>query len=59
MVYVSDIGMKIPNIPPSLPGIVDLPSKTKIMPFNFTKKYDFHPVFTIEDEQIDVVYETQ
>ena len=29
------------------------------MPFNFTRKFDFQPVFTLEDEQIDVVHETQ
>ena len=33
--------------------------KTKIMPFNFTTKYDFHPILTIGGQQKDVVYETQ
>ena len=34
-------------------------SKTKIMPFNFTKKYDFVPTFSIDGNPIDVVYKSK
>ena len=34
-------------------------SKTKIMPFNFTRKYDFIPNFSFDDAEIKVVYETK
>ena len=34
-------------------------SKTKIMPFNFTRKYNFIPNFELDDIPIDVVYETK
>ena len=30
--------------------------KTKILPVNFTKKYDFIPKFTLENRPLDVVY---
>ena len=33
--------------------------KTKIMPFNFTKKYDFIPNFSIDGKHLDVVYEAK
>ena len=32
-------------------------NKTKIIPFNFTKKYTFEPRFTLENKLIDVVQE--
>ena len=141
LVYVSDIGMDLPHIPPSVPGIVDLPSvpfpptpavtdlearlkfvddlsvaecvrldtqlypkndqigprayhdrnglffppdlsilqkrlddistsaklhdmklnlgKTKVIPFNFTRKYDFVPDFSLDGAPLEVVYETK
>ena len=34
-------------------------SKTKIMPFNFTKKYDFLPEFTLDGTPLETVYETK
>ena len=34
-------------------------SKTKIMPFNFTKKYDFLPTFTLDGTPLENVYETK
>ena len=33
--------------------------KTKVMPFNFTRKYDFVPSFTLEDTNLEVVYTTK
>ena len=35
--------------------------KTMVMPFNFTKKYDFIPQLTFpgEQEPLDVIYETK
>ena len=33
--------------------------KSKIIPFNFTRKYDFQPVFSLDGQQLEVVYETQ
>ena len=33
--------------------------KSKIIPFNFTRKYDFQPVFSLDGHQLEVVYETQ
>ena len=33
--------------------------KTKIMPFNFTKKFDFVPEFQLENQSLEVVYETK
>ena len=33
--------------------------KTKIMPFNFTRKYDFIPSYQINGQQLEVVYETK
>ena len=33
--------------------------KTKIMPFNFTKKFDFNPKFTIDGRVLDVVHSTK
>ena len=34
-------------------------SKTKVMPFNFTRKYDFVPAFVLDGDCLDVVYETR
>ena len=34
-------------------------TKTKLMPFNFTKKYDFVPNFSLDGRPIDVVYESK
>jgi hypothetical protein len=140
LVYVSDIGMDLPNIPPTVNGIIDLPSvpfpppaavsdlearlkfvddlslaecvrldtqlcpsndhagprvyhdrnglllppdqsvlqqrldemttsvhlhdmrlnlaKSKVIPFNVTRKFDFIPSFSIDGSNLDVVYET-
>ena len=33
--------------------------KTKIMPFNFSKKYDFMPILTLGKKELEVVYETK
>ena len=33
--------------------------KTKIIPFNFTRKYDFIPDYKINNEQLDVVYSSK
>ena len=33
--------------------------KTKIMPFNFTRKYDFIPNYSINGQDLEVVYETK
>ena len=33
--------------------------KTKIMPFNFTNKYDYIPSFFINGKKLDVVYESK
>ena len=34
-------------------------AKTKVMPFNFTRKYDFVPAFGLDGDYLDVVYETR
>ena len=33
--------------------------KTKIMAFNFTRKYDFHPTLDLAENQLDVIYTTK
>ena len=34
--------------------------KTKVLPFNFTKKFDFTPVISLKNsEPLDVIYETK
>ena len=33
--------------------------KTKIIPFNFSKKYDFVPSLSINGQELDVVYEAK
>ena len=33
--------------------------KTKLMPINFTRKYDFLPKLNIGDEQLDVIYSSK
>ena len=33
--------------------------KTKIMPFNFSRKYDFVPNFHLQNEELEVVYQTK
>ena len=33
--------------------------KTKIIPFNFSRKYDFIPKYNIDGQELDVVYETK
>ena len=33
--------------------------KTKIMPFNFSRNYDFIPSYNINGQQVEVVYETK
>ena len=129
LVYVSDVGMDMPEAPPTVPGVVDIPSvpfppppavsesearlkfvddlslaesvsldsqlvisnaelvlppaesilqnrlnevaltadyhdmklnldKTKIMVFNFTRKYQFEPEMSLDGEVLDVVSET-
>ena len=33
--------------------------KTKIIPFNFTRKYDFIPNYNIDGQKLEVVYEAK
>ena len=33
--------------------------KTKIMPFNFSRKYDFIPKYHIDGKELEIVYETK
>ena len=33
--------------------------KTMVMPFNFTRKYDFLPKISVDNKQLDVVYSTK
>ena len=33
--------------------------KTKIIPFNFSRKYDFIPKYNIDGQELDVVYEAK
>ena len=33
--------------------------KTKIIPFNFSRKFDFVPEFMLESEKLEVVYLTK
>ena len=34
-------------------------TKNKIMPFNFSTKYDFIPKYNINGQELEVVYETK
>ena len=33
--------------------------KTKVMPFNFTRNFDFLPKLSVDDKQLDVIYSTK
>ena len=33
--------------------------KTKIIPFNFSRKNDFEPILTLDDNQLEIVYSTK